>query len=98
LLVAACAAQQDNHYPENEAINKRMKFSDNYVLWEDNSVYMNRDQSSLDRITKAQKRRKEEAEEKGKETQGEEGRTEILRFHGRRQILEPGANDALLDP
>jgi hypothetical protein len=57
LLVAACAAQQDDHYPEDEDIIKRMKFSDNRVLWEDNSVYMNRDQSSLERITKAQKRR-----------------------------------------
>ena len=57
LLVAACAVQQDDHYLEDEDVHKRMKFSDNRILWQDNLVYMNRDQSSLDRISKAQKRR-----------------------------------------
>jgi hypothetical protein len=71
LLVAACAAQQDDHYPEDQDINKRMKFSDNHILWEDNSVYMNRDQSSLDRISKAQKRRNEIDEKERKQKRKE---------------------------
>jgi hypothetical protein len=80
LLVAACAAQQDDHYPEDEDIIKRMKFSDNRVLWEDNSVYMNRDQASLDRITKAQERRnkidEKERRQKRKERKFKVGREE----------------------
>ena len=80
LLVAACAAQQDDDNLEDEDVHKRMKFSDNRILWEDNLVYMNRDQSSLDRIAKAQERRnkidKKERKQKRKERKSKVEREE----------------------
>lgn len=86
MLVAACAIQQDDHHPDDWDATKKLRFAENRMRWEDNTVYMDRDKAALDAVANAQKRsrkmdeREEKREKKRKERKSTEKR-EIPKFY-----------------